>query len=397
MNLSYRLRPTTFDEFVGQEHLVGKGKIIRTMVESGKLFSMIFWGPPGVGKTTLAYLIAHLSHADFHALSAVSTGKDDLNHIIAIAKQNQEKRIRTVLFLDEIHRWNKAQQDVLLPYVENGLLILIGATTENPSFEVNNALLSRCRVFVLQSLSLANLETIIKHALTDTEKGLGTYKKQLDTQTQQALIHLSGGDARVLLNALEIGVTNYKKLTPAVLEDIFQRKVTSLYDKKGEEHYNTISAFIKSMRGSSVDATLYYLVRMLQNGEDPLFIARRMIIFASEDIGLADRGALIQANEAFEAVHKIGMPEAQLVLTHIAVYLARAPKSRAIPNVLSKAQQLVTRYPNEPIPLHLRNAPTKLMEGLGYAKNYKWSTDYVGPTDSQSFLPESIKDKKIFE
>lgn len=399
MNLAYRLRPKSLDDFAGQEHLVGKDGIIRKMLAQKSLSSIIFWGPPGVGKTTLAYLIAKETEADFHALSAVETGKDMLRKIIEIAKENKLIGRNTVLFLDEIHRWNKAQQDALLPYVENGLIILIGATTENPSFEVISALLSRTRIFVLQSLEPQHLKKIINDALTDEENGVGKYKKTMKNDVQDLLIRLSGGDARIMLNALEMAVTTFKEkvITEEIIKDVFQTKSAGIYDKKADEHYNIISAFIKSVRGSAVDAAVYYLVRMLENGEDPKFIARRMIILASEDIGLADRGALIQANAAFEAVQKIGMPEAQLILTHIVIYLAKAPKSRLVPNSLGKAKSLVYEYPNEPIPLHLRNAPTKLMKELNYAKDYKWSDKYVGPTNGQSFLPEKLKNKKIVE
>lgn len=403
MNLAFRLRPTTLDEFVGQEHLVNPHKIIRKIIEGQSLFSMIFWGPPGSGKTTLAYIVASEMNADFYALSAVQTGKDDLRKIINLAKDNQKADRRTILFIDEIHRWNKAQQDALLPYVENGLLTLIGATTENPSFEVISPLLSRCRVFVLKSLSYENLEKIIHKALIDKEKGLGKYNKTIENDAKALLVRLSGGDARIMLNALEIAVTSFKndKITPEIIKEVFQTRSAGIYDKKADEHYNIISAFIKSMRGSDPDASLYYLARMLENGEDPKFIARRMIILASEDIGLADRGALIQANAAFEAVHKVGMPEAQLILAHACLYLSTAKKSRAVANALGEAKQAVYEFPNEPIPLHLRNAPTRLMKNLGYAKDYLWSKDYVGPKESQSeklsFLPEKLKRRKFFE
>lgn len=399
MNLAARMRPQTLNEYVGQEELIGKGKLIRRMIEADTLSSMIFWGPPGSGKTTLASIIAHETDSEFYTLSAVSTGKEDLQKIIKAAKEQTLFKKKTVLFIDEIHRWNKAQQDVLLPYVETGLITLIGATTENPSFEVNSALLSRCKVFVLTPLSEQDLHSIIDRALTDKEKGLGEYGKAIEKTTVDLLIRFSGGDARILLNALEMAVVNYKdkKITDAMIKDIFQTKTVGLYDKKADEHYNIISAFIKSMRGSDVDAALYYLARMLENGEDPKFIARRMIIFASEDIGLADKGALIQANAGFEAVTKIGMPEAQLILSHICIYLASAKKSRAASNALQKAKAAVYEYPNEPIPLHLRNAPTKLMKNLGYAKDYTWSEDYVGPKEGKSFLPEKLKGKKFFE
>lgn len=398
MNLAVRLRPQNLQDFIGQEYLVGKGKIIRRMIEGDTLFSMILWGPPGSGKTTLAHIITNETKADFHQLSGVTSGKDDLRKVIGIAKTNQQIGRKTILFIDEIHRWNKAQQDTLLPHVESGLITLIGATTENPSFEVISALLSRCRVFVLKSLEKNSLETIIKNALSNSQQGVGKYKKTINDQTQELLIRLSGGDARILLNALEIAVTNYKdkEITEEIIKDIFQTRSAGLYDKKADEHYNIISAFIKSMRGSDPNATLYYLMRMLENGEDPKFIARRMIIFASEDIGLADRGALIQANAGFEAVHKIGMPEAQLVLAHIALYLTTAKKSRAVANAMEKAKQAVYDLPNEPIPLHLRNAPTKLMKNLGYAKNYTWGENYVGPKDNQSFLPEKLKNREFY-
>lgn len=424
-SLASRLRPRNLDEFVGQEHLVGKGKIIRKMIEEDQLFSIIFWGPPGTGKTTLAAIVAEATNADFHSLSAVSTGKDDLRRVIEVAKAHKNPATtasfistkhsflgaskdeitirtgskRTILFIDEIHRWNKAQQDALLPYVETGLITLIGATTENPSFEVNSALLSRSRVFVLESLTYENLETLIDRGLTDKERGFGSLKKTITKDAKKFLVRLSGGDARIMLNALEIAITNFsdKKITPEVIKEVFQTKSAGLYDKKADEHYNIISAFIKSMRGSDPDAALYYLARMLENGEDPKFIARRMIIFASEDIGLADRGALIQANAGFEAVDKIGMPEAQLILAHICIYLATAKKSRSTTNALGKAKTAVYEFPNEPVPLHLRNAPTKLMKKLNYGKNYSWSDEYVGPDKGLPFLPEKIKDKKFFE
>lgn len=429
MNLASRMRPQTLEEFVGQEQLVGEGKLIRKMIETGTLTSMIFWGPPGSGKTTLAHLIAKVSNAEFHQLSGVTSGKADLLKVVETAKEKRsvipsevkrsreisspqaaqlnrsldfardDKKKQTILFIDEIHRWNKAQQDVLLPHVESGLITLIGATTENPSFEVISALLSRSRIFVLTGLTEENLEQIIDAALQNKDRGVGKYKKSISAEAKELLIRFSGGDARIMLNALEIAVTTFKekKLTPEIIKEVFQTRTAGIYDKKADEHYNIISAFIKSMRGSDVDASLYYLARMMENGEDPKFIARRMIIFASEDIGLADRGALIQANAGFEAVTKIGMPEAQLILAHICTYLATAKKSRAITDALGKAKQATYDFPNEPIPLHLRNAPTKLMRNLGYAKDYSWNEGKVGPKDTLSFLPERLKKKKFFE
>ena len=399
MNLAYRLRPQNFDEFVGQKDLAGENAIVKRIIKSGAPFSLIFWGPPGSGKTTLANIIANQLNAQFYSISAVEAGKADLNKIIESAKENLKKNIRTILFIDEIHRWNKAQQDALLPYVENGTLNLIGATTENPSFEVISALLSRSKVLVLKSLEPEELQIILDRALTDKIRGLGNFKKKIDKNAKELLIRLSGGDARIMLNALEIAVTSYKQneIDEKIIQEIFQTKSAGLYDKKAEEHYNIISAFIKSMRGSDTNAALYYMARMLENGEDPKFIARRMIVFAAEDIGMADRGALIQADEAFEAVHKIGMPEAQLILAYVVIYLSQAPKSRAVPNALGKAKEAVYEFPNEPVPLHLRNAPTKFMKNLGYAKNYKWSEGYVGPKDNLSFLPKKLAGRKFYE
>jgi putative ATPase len=393
------MRPETLEEFIGQDHLVSKDKLLYRMIQSKNISSMIFWGPPGTGKTTLASIIAKSVDADFHMLSAVMSGKENLLKIVKVAEENKEHGKNTVLFIDEIHRWSKSQQDVLLPYVESGLLTLIGATTENPSFEVISALLSRSKILILKSLSEENLKTIIKRALKDEKKGVGKYKKTISEVAEELLIRLSGGDARILLNALEVAVTHFKEkeITEAIIQEVFQTKSAGLYDKNADEHYNIISAFIKSMRGSDVNAALYYLARMLENGEDPKFIARRMIVFASEDIGMADRGALIQANEAFEAVAKIGMPEAQLTLAHVVIYLAKAPKSRMVPNALAKAKEAVYQYPNEPIPLHLRNAPTKLMKDIGYAKEYEWSEKHVGPEKNLSFLPEKLKNKKFIE
>ena len=399
MNLAFRLRPLNFDEFVGQKDLASENAIVRRIIKSNTSFSLIFWGPPGSGKTTLANIIANELSADFHSISAVEAGKADLNKIIEIAKLNLKQNIKTILFIDEIHRWNKAQQDALLPYVENGTINLIGATTENPSFEVISALLSRSKVLVLKSLEPEELEIILNRALKDKIKGLGNLKKKISKNAKELLIRLSGGDARIMLNALEIAATSYKQdeIEEEIVKNVFQTKSAGLYDKKAEEHYNIISAFIKSMRGSDADAALYYMARMLENGEDPKFIARRMIIFAAEDIGMADRGALIQADEAFEAVNKIGMPEAQLILAYVVIYLSLAPKSRSVANALRKAKEAVYEFPNEPVPLHLRNAPTKLMENLGYAKNYKWSEKYVGPKGNLGFLPKKLLGRKFYE
>jgi putative ATPase len=399
MNLAFNLRPQNFQEFVGQNHITSDDGLIKRIIKSNNSFSLIFWGPPGSGKTTLANIIASEINADFHSLSAVEAGKADLTKIIETAKENLKVNVKSILFIDEIHRWNKAQQDALLPYVENGTINLIGATTENPSFEIISALLSRSKVLVLKSLEVEELNLILTRALKDKKKGLGKYNKKIEKNAKELLLRLSGGDARIMLNALEIAATSYskKEIDEKIIQEIFQTKSAGLYDKKAEEHYNIISAFIKSMRGSDTDAALYYMARMLENGEDPKFIARRMIIFAAEDIGMADRGALIQADEAFEAVHKIGMPEAQLILAYVVIYLSQAPKSRAVANALGKAKEAVYELPNEPVPMHLRNAPTKLMKNLGYAKNYTWGEKYVGPKIDLPFLPKKLAGRKFYE
>ncbi len=401
MSIAYNMRPQTLDDFVGQEHLTGKGKIIERIITTKNIYSMIFWGPPGSGKTTLANIIAQSVNADYHKLEAISGGKKDFLNIVKIAQENKKNKIPTILFIDEIHRWNKAQQDILLPHIENGLITLIGATTENPSFEITNALRSRVKICILKTLGTEDLRKILHRALTDNNNGLGNKKLKMDRETEDFLISLSQGDARIMLNGIEIAsetiLGKNGKITKEMIKEAFQSKSTGLYDKNTEEHHNIISAFIKSMRGSDTDAALYYLIRMLENGEDPKFIARRMIIFASEDIGLADRGALIQANEAFEAVDRIGMPEGYLTLTHVVIYLSKAPKSRKVANALDNAKKLFEEYPNESIPLHLRNATTEFNKSIGYAKGYTWSKDYVGPKKTLSFLPEKLAGKRIYK
>jgi len=399
MNLSFASRPKSFAEFIGQEHLLGENQLLSQLLKAQQLPSLIFWGPPGSGKTTLAYLLAQHFQGDFHQLSAVSSGKADLKKILEIARINQTKKQKTILFIDEIHRWNKAQQDALLPYVESSLITLIGATTENPSFEIISPLLSRCKLLVFKPLTEQDLKKIIKRALTNKKLGIAKYGKTITQPAQDLLIRLSGGDARITLNALEIAIYSFKEkqITPKIIQVIFQTKTAGLYDKAADQHYHTISAFIKSMRGSDVNASLYYLFRMLESGEDPKFIARRMIIFSSEDIGLSDRGALIQANACFEAVHKIGLPEAKLILAHVVVYLAKAKKSRAVANAMAKAIKAVYEYPNEPVPLHLRNPSTSLNKKLGYGKNYQWSKTRVGPTKNLPFLPEKLGNLVFFE
>ena len=395
--LAERIRPLTLDEFEGQQSLLGKGKPVRLMIENDTLSSMIFWGPPGSGKTTLAKIIARHTNADFHRINAVSSGVKEIRGIIEIAQQNKNLDKRTILFIDEIHRFNKAQQDALLNSVETGLIILIGATTENPSFEVIPALRSRARTYILEELSKENLESILKTAL---EKDSFLSQLNIELPDKDFLIYLSGGDARALLSILEASVLHEIDSDPIViskeiLEDIVQKK-NILYDKGGEEHYNVISAFIKSVRGSDPDAALYWLARMLEGGEDPLFIARRLVILASEDIGNASPNGLVLAEAAFEAVDKIGMPEARIILAQCTTYLASSPKSNAAYIGIEKAFDEVKNKPLYPVPLHLRNAPTKLMKQIGYGKEYKYPHDYENNFVKENYMPEELKNSQFY-
>ena len=373
--LAFLIRPKNLDEFIGQDHLVGKGKPLRVAIEQKHLFSFILWGPPGVGKTTLGQIYAESFDSVYHQLSAVSAGKDDIRKIVTEAPKVNKP---TIIFLDEIHRFNKAQQDFLLPYVENGTIFLIGATTENPSFEVISPLLSRCRVFTLEELTDKQMEKIIDRA-----------KLKMSRSAKDFLIRMANGDARQALTVLENADNIYGKITVETLKETIQNKFLR-YDKKGEEHYNTISAFIKSMRASDVNAALYYLARMIDSGEDPKFIARRMVVFASEDIGIANNTALLVANEVFEAVTKVGMPESQISLAHGVTYLCNAKKDRSSYDAYFKAMEDVKKHGNLPIPLNIRNAPTKLMKQWGYGKGYKKYTD-------ESLLPEEIKNTDYFK
>jgi putative ATPase len=385
--LAERMRPHTLDEVIGQSHLLGDKEILRQIVKKREPVSLILWGPPGSGKTTLARVIAREVEAEFIEISAVTSGKKDVERIVEHARQNWNLQLRTVLFVDEIHRFNKAQQDAFLPHVESGLITLIGATTENPSFEVITPLLSRSRVLVLEALTKPDIINILNHAVKEEK-----VEKRINDESIDYIAELSGGDARVALGNLELALSLEKKVTIETVKTAAQKKLPG-YDKKGDMHYNVISAFIKSMRGSDVDAALYYLARMIDAGEDPKFIARRMVIFASEDIGLAGNGALGLALNAFQAVERIGMPESNYILFHVATALAKSEKSRQTTEAMGRAQALAQQFNDAPVPLHVRNAPTSLMKDLGYAKDYKWEADFK---HDKGFLPKELKNKKIF-
>ncbi len=399
--LAARMRPRSLDEFVGQEHLVGPGRALRRAIEADRISSFILWGPPGSGKTTLARIIANVTHAHFVGLSAVSAGVADLRKAIEdAARRRRQHSQRTVLLIDEIHRFNKSQQDAVLHAVEEGIVTLIGATTENPSFEVNSALLSRCRVYTLRALMDEELEELVRRALADAERGLGKTGVSLDPDAMRALVSMSGGDARVALTAVEIAAAatqpndrGERLVSVATVEDALQRRVLR-YDRAGEEHFDVISAFIKSLRGSDPDAALYYMARMLEAGEDPLFIVRRMVILAAEDVGLADPRALQVAVAAQQAVHFVGLPEGYLPMAEAAIYLATAPKSNSVITSYQRAKDSVFEAGNLPVPLHLRNAPTGLMKSLGYGKGYDYSHDFP-PDDPrryrQRYLPEGLE------
>ncbi len=385
--LAERMRPTTLDDVIGQTHLLGDKEILKQIVKNGEPVSLILWGPPGSGKTTLARIIANEVNAEFIEISAVTSGKKDVERIVEQARQNWNLQLRTILFVDEIHRFNKAQQDAFLPHVESGLITLIGATTENPSFEIITPLLSRSRVLVLQPHTKEDMVAILHRAVA-----LEKAKSRVTDEALDYIAELSGGDARVALGNLELALGLSKKVTIDTVVSAAQKRLPG-YDKNGDMHYDVISAFIKSMRGSNVDATLYYLARMIDAGEDPKFIARRMVIFASEDIGLAGNGALGLALNAFQAVERIGMPESSYILFHVATALAKSEKSRQTTEAMNRAMSLAKQYNDAPVPLHIRNAPTKLMKDLGYSKDYKWEADFK---HDKGFLPDEIKDERIF-
>lgn len=386
--LAERMRPTKLSEVLGQEDIIGKGKILTEIIKKGEPVNLIFWGPPGTGKTTLARILAHEFNADFIEISAVTAGKKDVEEVIARAKTNWNLQIRTILFVDEIHRFNKAQQDAFLPHVESGLITLIGATTENPSFEVIPPLLSRSRVIVISSLKKKDILKVLNRALKTENATDKVSKKALDY-----LAELSGGDARAALGDLELALSLSDKVDEEIIAKAAGKKMPS-YDKKSDYHYNTISAFIKSLRGSDTDAALYYLARMVEAGEDPKFIARRMVIFASEDIGLAGNGALSLATACFQAVERVGMPESGLILAHTCIALSKSKKNRDSTDAWYKALDLARKTMNEPVPIWLRNAPTKLMKDLGYGKGQQWTSGFHL---DKNYLPDSIKDVKIFK
>ncbi len=402
--LAARMRPANLAEFVGQEHIIGAGHVLRTAIDSGKLPSVVLWGPPGSGKTTLAYIMAQATSSHFSPVSAVSAGVADLRKIIEEARERRKMSgQRTLLFIDEIHRFNKAQQDAILPYVEDGTVTLIGATTENPSFEVISPLLSRSQVFVLKPLAPPEIATIINRAISDNERGLGAFKVALEERALDYLVSMSNSDARTALNALEVAAmttppdeNGRRFVTLPMVEDAVQHRAI-LYDKNGEQHYDIISALHKTLRGSDPDAALYWLARMLEAGEDPLYIVRRLVRFASEDVGMADPQALVVSMAAQQAVHFIGMPEGNLALAEAVVYLATAPKSNSLYTAYSAVKKEVTAGRNEPVPLHLRNAPTKLMKDLDYGKGYKYAHQFEGHFVRQENLPESLKGRQFYE
>jgi putative ATPase len=403
MPLAARMRPQTFAEFVGQEHLVGEGRVLRKCIEADQLPSMVFWGPPGSGKTTLAQIIANVTRAHFSALSAVSAGVADLRRVVGEAKRRlKSSGQRTILFVDEVHRFNKAQQDAVLPFVENGTVTFIGATTENPSFEVISPLLSRCRVFRLNLLSDDEVSVIVKRAIEDRERGLGTLRISIGEEALRHLVTMSNGDARVGLNTLEMaanaalpGDDGLRRIDLPAIEEALQHRAL-LYDKSGDQHYDLISALHKSLRGSDPDAALYWLGRMLEAGEDPLYIARRLVRFASEDVGVADPEALVIAVAAQQAVHFVGLPEGNLALAEAVVYLAAAPKSNSLYQAYSRVQKDIGQGRNEPVPLHLRNPVTGLMREMGYGQGYKYAHDHPGHFVRQQNLPPSLQGKRYY-
>lgn len=399
--LASRLRPETLDELAGQKHLVGQGQLLRRLIENDQISSMIFWGPPGVGKTTLASIIASQTHANFVNFSAVTSGIKEIKEVMIQAEKNRQIGIKTVLFVDEIHRFNRAQQDAFLPYVEKGSIVLIGATTENPSFEINSALLSRCRVYVLKPLATEDIIEVLNRALT-SPAGFGNVKIQLPENGLDVIAAFANGDARMALNTLEIAVTNGTVVNDTItvsaetLKQCVNRR-SLLYDKNGEEHYNLISALHKSMRNSDPDAAVYWLARMLEGGEDPLYVARRLIRFASEDVGLADSNAILLATTVYQACHDIGMPECSVNLTQAVVYLSLAPKSNAMEVAYQKASQDAATMLAEPVPLQIRNAPTSLMKQLDYGKDYQYAHDYVDKITKMVCLPDSLKGRQYYE